>query len=95
MPREGRITLPDMSGQLAEEVAGLVSMSGYLALSANSDGEEERVLLMRNYPKYRVKARTKWGGDVPDELVEPTIGELLDILGYSENGGKKKKKRRD
>jgi hypothetical protein len=94
MPREGRVTVPDMSGQLAEEVAGLVSVSAYLALSTNGDGEEERLLLMRNYPKYRIKARTKWGGDVPDELVEPTISEVLDVLGYSENGGAKKKKRR-
>jgi hypothetical protein len=97
LPREGRVTLPDMSGQMAEEVAGLVSVSGYLALSSDSDGEEERVLLLRNYPKFRIKARSPWGIELPDEIVDPTIGEILDVLGYEENGsrnGGKKKKRR-
>jgi hypothetical protein len=94
MPREGRITLPDMSGQLAEEVAGLVSVSGYLAISTDSDGEEEHVLLLRNYPKYRIKARSPWGETLPDEIIEPTVGELLDVLGYTENGGKARKKKK-
>lgn len=94
MPREGTITLPDMTGKMAEEVAGLVSVCGYLALTEGEDGDEERVLLLKNYPKYRIKARTPWGANVPDEVVEPTIGDILDALGYDEsNGGSPKRKK--
>lgn len=97
VPREGTITLPDMSGQLAEEVSGLVSLCGYLAVTTNEEGEEERLLLLRNWPRYRIKARTRWGGSVPDEIVEPTIGDILDVLEYDAGNGavtKRKKKGR-
>jgi AAA domain len=81
-PRLGRVTLPDLTGQLAEEIAGLVSVVGYLALSEDEDGETERLLLLNNYPKYRVKARTAWKEKAPDEIVNPDITEILDTLGY-------------
>jgi hypothetical protein len=81
-PRLGRITLPELTGQLAEEIAGLVSVVGYLALSSDEDGETERLLLLNNYPKYRVKARTSWNQVVPDEIFDPDVTEILNTLGY-------------
>jgi hypothetical protein len=81
-PRLGRVTLPELTGQLAEEIAGLVSVVGYLALSLDEDGETERLLLLNNYPKYRVKARTSWNKTAPDEIFDPSITEILDTLGY-------------
>jgi hypothetical protein len=80
--RLGRITLPDLSGQLAEEVAGLVSTVGYLALADGEDGEEERILLLHGNPRYRTKVRTPWRERAPEEIEEPDITEILDVLGY-------------
>jgi hypothetical protein len=79
--RLGRITLPDLSGQLAEEVAGLVSTVGYLALADGENGEE-RILLLHGHPRYRIKVRTPWQKSAPEEIEEPTITEILDVLGY-------------
>lgn len=81
-PRLGRVTLPELTGQLAEDIAGLVSVVGYLALSEDEDGDTERLLLLNNYPKYRVKARTSWNQTAPEEIVNPDITEILNILGY-------------
>lgn len=81
-PRLGRVTVPKLTGKLSEDVAGLVSVVGYLALSTDEDGETERLLLLNNYPKYRVKARTSWNKVAPNEIVAPDITEILDVLGY-------------
>ena len=81
-PRLGRVTLPDMTGQLAEEIAGLVSVVGYLALTEDEDGETERMLLLHGYPKYRTKVRTPWNRNAPKEIIQPDITEILDVLGY-------------
>lgn len=81
-PRLGRVTLPDLTGQLAEEVAGLVSTSGYLALSEDEDGEPERLLLLHSWPKFRTKVRTPWNQQAPSEIVNPDVTEILDVLGY-------------
>lgn len=81
-PRLGRVTLPDLSGQLAEEIAGLVSTSGYLALSEDEDGNPERLLLLHSYPKYRTKVRTPWNQEAPAEIVNPDVTEILNVLGY-------------
>lgn len=81
--RLGRITVPDLSGQLAEEIAGLVSVVGYLALTEGESGETERLLLLHDYPKYRTKVRTPWNSSAPSEIAEPDITEVLDILGYN------------
>jgi hypothetical protein len=81
-PRLGRVTIPDMSGQLAEEVAGLVSVVGYLGLTEGETGETERIMLLQGYPKYRTKARTPWNRKAPSEVMQPDITEILDVLGY-------------
>lgn len=82
--QDRRLTLPDLSGQLAEEVAGLVSVIGYLARSEDAD-DEERLLLLHGWPRYRTKARTPWRKQVPTELESPTVTALLNTLGYSAN----------
>lgn len=82
--REGRVRLPDLAGQMAEEVAGLVSVAGYLAQFEEEDGSLHRTLLLHSFPKYRVKARTRWGVSAPTEIIDPTISLLLDALGYGE-----------
>ena len=81
--RLGRVTIPDLSGQLAEEIAGLVSVVGYLALTEGESGETERLLLLHDYPKYRTKVRTPWNSSAPSEIFQPDITEILDTLGYN------------
>ena len=89
-PRRGKVQVPMLSGQMAEEAPGLMDVVGYLAVTEDEDGEAMRTLLLKNYPKFEIKARTPWGEDVPDELDDPTLGALLDLLGYPPAGGKKK-----
>lgn len=81
IPREGRVRVPDLAGQMAEEVAGLMSVSGYLA-QYEEDGDLHRTLLLHSDRKFRVKARTRWGVQSPTEIIDPTIGRILDGLGY-------------
>jgi len=83
VPREGRVRLPDLAGQLAEEVSGLMSIAGYLAQFEDDDsGDIHRTLLLHSFPKFRIKARTRWGVSAPAEIIDPTITKLLDALGY-------------
>lgn len=89
-PRRGKVQVPMLSGQMAEEAPGLMDVVGYLALTEDDDGEQMRTLLLKNYPKFEIKARTPWGEAIGDELDDPTLGELLDLLGYPPAGGKKK-----
>jgi hypothetical protein len=84
VPREGRVRLPDLAGQLAEEVSGLMSIAGYLAQYEEDDGELHRSLLLHSFPKFRIKARTRWGVSAPAEIIDPTIGKILDALGYGD-----------
>lgn len=97
VPREGRVRVPDMAGQMAEEVAGLMSVVGYLAQFDDDQGQTHRTLLLHSFPRYRIKARTPWGVEIPAELEDPTITDLLDALGYaapSQNGVAKPRQRR-
>jgi hypothetical protein len=50
------------------------------------------LLLLHDYPKYKTKVRTPWKQTAPSEIVNPDITEILDVLGYSKNGGRKKTK---
>lgn len=85
IPREGRVRVPDLAGQMAEEVAGLVSAAGYLA-QFEEDGELHRTLLLQGDRKFRTKVRTRWGVAAPEEIIDPTVGDLLDAIGYGEDG---------
>lgn len=111
----GRVKVPSMAGQVAEEVVGLMSMVGYLAQWEDDDGEVNRSLLLRNHPKFRIKLRTPWldeagieAAGIPDELDNPTISDLLDLLDVDaeapetpakrqtpKGGGKKTRKEED
>lgn len=79
-PKEGAIILPNFAGRAAIEIPGLMSLCGYLALSENAEGETERVLLLQNYAKIRTKVRTPWGVEAPDEIINPTITSVFDVL---------------
>lgn len=86
-PREGLITMPAMAGKIATEAPGMMGLTGYLAWVEPPEdykGEEEsvRALLLQNWPKVRVKVRSKWGQVLPDEIYEPTVTEILDLLSY-------------
>jgi hypothetical protein len=79
----GRVKVPAMSGQMAEEVVHLMSIVGYLALAPSEEtGEMERLMLLQNYPGFRTKVRAPWRAIAPDEIVQPTITKLLDALNF-------------
>jgi hypothetical protein len=87
-PREGMVKKPSLSGQLADDIPGMMDFVGYLAITdeedeeGNETGEVIRSLLLNNYPKVRTKARMPWGVEIPDEIDNPTITSILDTLGY-------------
>ena len=57
-----------------------MTLVGYLALSENEEGDTERVLLLQNYAKIRTKVRMPWGTEAPDELVNPSMTDVLNAL---------------
>lgn len=81
--KEGQIVTVNLAGKAAIEIPGLMSCVGYLALSEDEDGKNQRVLLLKNYAKFRIGVRAAWGTEVPDEIVDPTVTSLLDALHYS------------
>lgn len=81
-PREGMVKMPALSGKLATEVPGMMSVCAYLALTTTENGGTHRTLLLRNYAKIRTKVRTPWGLEIPDEIDDPTVTDLLDALKY-------------
>lgn len=83
IPREGRVRIPDLAGQMAEEISGIVSVQGYLA-QFEEDGELHRTMLLHSFPKFRIKARTPWGVVAPEEIIDPTMTKILDALGYGD-----------
>jgi hypothetical protein len=81
--KEGLITTVNLAGKAAIEIPGLMSVVGYLALSEDEEGKEERLLLLQNYAKIRIGVRAGWDVKVPDEIVNPDITKLLDALQYT------------
>lgn len=82
-PRVGTIKKPALSGQMAEEVPGMMDVVGYLALTQDEEGKSVRALILGGEAKFRTKARSSWGVAAPD-LIEPdpTVSMLMDALGY-------------
>ena len=87
-PREGLIKLPAVPGSFADELLGIVDSVSYLAMGTIGDGVEDpsihRFLLLKNYPSVRLKARTPMNLEIPNQIVDPTLGKLLDTLGFIE-----------
>lgn len=79
--RVGMVKKPALTGKMADQIPAIVDVVGYIALTLNDEGEQVRSLLLQNRPEFRVKIRTAWDvKDTPDEIVEPTVGKLLDVL---------------
>lgn len=80
---EGKVKVPLLQGGFGHEVAGIFDVVGYFGQQLAEDEETvERILLLQNYPGYRVKARTPMGLEAPDAIINPTATKLLDALGY-------------
>ncbi len=87
IPRIGTVRLPSVQGQFVNDLPGIVDVVGYMAVEdveADDDHPDgtQRLLLLRNYPKFSVKARVPWDMEVPNDIVDPTVSKLLDALGY-------------
>jgi hypothetical protein len=78
----GKVKVPALSGQMADEIVALMSIVGYLAIQPSESEDEaiDRILLLQNYPGFRTKVRTAWKTIAPDEIENPTIGSLMDAL---------------
>jgi len=78
----GKVKVPAMAGQMAEEVVGLMSVVGYLAVGEDEEGDVFRALILQNTPQFRTKVRTPWGAEgVPDEIEDPSVTKILDAIG--------------
>lgn len=78
--KEGMVKTVNLAGKAATEIPGLMDVVAYLALATTDDGEEERLLLLKNYDKMRIGVRAPWGMEIPDEIVDPTVTKLLDVF---------------
>lgn len=87
LPRVGTVRAPLLQGAFQKELPGIVDVVAYLANEDKDDPDEDedpinRLLLLHSYPKFQVKARTPWGIRVPSEIEDPSVSDLLDVLGY-------------
>ncbi len=80
--KEGMVKMVNLSGKLATEIPGMMSLVGYLALVTDDEGKTNRTLLLQNYAKIRTGVRTAWGVEAPDEIDDPTVTNVLDALNY-------------
>lgn len=88
-PRAGNVKMPLLSGRMATEIPGMVNIVGYLTQGKDEDtGENVRALILQNYPKIRAKVRAPKGLNVPNEIIDPTIGKILDAIGLNSAGGR-------
>lgn len=83
-PMIGTVYKPSLVGALADEAPGIFDVVGYLATTQIPDEANiqqlHRVLVLQNYPQYRTKVRTPEGLQAPNQIIDPTIGSLLDAL---------------
>jgi AAA domain len=87
--RVGNVKKPALAGQMADEAPGLFDICGYLTIATETlpdkTTRDVRSLLLKNFAQFRVKTRTPWGQEdsVPDYIDQPTVGSLLDVLGFT------------
>jgi hypothetical protein len=89
-PREGSVKKPALAGAFSDEAPGIFDVVSYLALTevqeTNEKGETvnqaHRMLILQNYPKFRTKVRAPITSQAPDEIWDPTVTSILDILGF-------------
>lgn len=92
VPGLGTVKKPAFAGRLTDEIPGLMNIvAGYsytpAKSSARDDSPEQRVLYLKNHPRWMVKVRTPWGStSVPDGLLNPTMTKLLDALEIGGSG---------
>lgn len=79
---EGKVKVPLLQGGFAKEAPGIFDVVGYFGKQTLEGEETERILLLQNYPGFRIKARTRMGVIAPDAITAPTVTKLLDALGY-------------
>ncbi len=82
-PGYGMVNKPSFAGKLTNEIPMLLDVVGGLTWLPNPNHEDklERALLLKNYPDWRVKIRTDFDPEgYPDEIYEPDITKLFDIL---------------
>jgi phage nucleotide-binding protein len=82
-PREGMVKKPSLAGKAANEVLGIVDVGAYMCWAAVGEGKDaadERIMVLKNWPRIRAKTRTRWDSDAPDQLIRPTITALLDAV---------------
>lgn len=78
----GKVKVPALSGQMADEIVALMSIVGYLAIQPSESEDEaiDRILILQNYPGFRTKVRAAWKQIAPDEIENPSITSLMDAL---------------
>jgi len=81
-PRAGRVAIPAFQGAFQKEVAGTFDTVAYLGRVTADDGSVERILILHGDPAFQTKARSAMGLAVPEEIIDPTAGLLLDALGF-------------
>lgn len=80
---EGKVQVPLLQGGFAKEAPGIFDVVGYFGEQEDEETEKmKRILILKNWPGYRVKARTPMGLEAPDAILNPTATKLLDALGY-------------
>jgi hypothetical protein len=75
---------PDLLGQLAFSISGLVSMVGYFGMM-DVEGKEERCISFYPSKKFEGKVRDEFGS-FPPIIVNPTLSEICNLLNGEPNG---------
>lgn len=86
-PKEGTIKKPALAGAMSDEAPGIFDVVAYLSLASYTpegaqEAETHRLLIYQNYPKLRTKVRVPQNLVAPNEVWDPTVGIILDTLGY-------------
>ena len=89
-PRRGRVIRPNMVGKLAKELPGVFDNVLYLAFAETEtkkgeEPQEVRALFLKGDSHLEAKVRAPFDvpeGKIPQYLVNPELGHVLDVLGF-------------